>query len=156
MDITSSESEPEPFQDSGSEYLPSDEEQNRASVLDQPGTSGIKTNKGKKRLRTPSTWKRNVIKSKKARGEEHVNWKNKIIPPRVTGPDCQCKYKCFSKINDVQKQTILTQFCNIGEKHKQDIYLAGLISAETIKRRRAKTGQGSARSIAFHYKVSFF
>ncbi|KAI4463263.1 dna-directed rna polymerases i ii and iii subunit rpabc2 [Holotrichia oblita] len=71
----------------------------------------------------------------------------------MTGPDCKCKYRCFSKINDVQMQSVLKQFCNIGDKHKQDIYLAGLISAETIKRRRVKTGGGSARSIAFHYKI---
>lgn len=154
MDNTSSESQPEPFQDSSSEYHQSDEEHNPPRIpLDEPGTNGINNKKGKKRIRSTSTWRRNVIKRKKARGEEHVNWKNKIIPPRVTGPNCECKYKCFSKINDVQQHTILTQFCNIGDKHKQDIYLAGLISAETIKRRRVKTGQGTARSIAFHYKV---
>lgn len=43
----------------------------------------------KKRQRRPETYKRVFIKHSKVKGLEHTNWKGKLVPARVTGPNCK-------------------------------------------------------------------
>lgn len=51
----------------------------------------------KKRQRHPENYKRFVIKNAKVKGLEHKNWKGKLIPARVTGPDCRYVFSvCLS------------------------------------------------------------
>lgn len=79
-----SSSEEEPFQSSGSEYIPSDENSpwprgiNNSVLLDskrkikkivKKERQDILPKKGKKRSRCPEKWQRNIRKSKKAKGE---------------------------------------------------------------------------------------
>lgn len=45
--------------------------------------------RGKKRKRSPSKWKRNVKKIAKLKGEEHKDYKDRIIPALTTGPSCR-------------------------------------------------------------------
>lgn len=47
----------------------------------------------------------------------------------------------------------LTNFNNISNKEKQDIYISGLISLATIQRRRPKTGEGQQWAYSCHYKI---
>ena len=86
-----------------------------------PSSSPIKP---KKRLHDESNWKKNVTKSKKAKGEEHLSHNSKrIISARKTGPPCECKKQCFAKIDDDQKGQILTTLNALGDKSLQDAYL---------------------------------
>ena len=55
---------------------------------------------------------------------------------RKTGKNCNCKLKCFEKLNDTAKQDILTVFNNIANKVKQDIFLGGQIVIKKIARSR--------------------
>ena len=118
----SSETESEPFQDSGSDYVPSD--------LGQPSTSKssdkrpimtkkkrvrrslvgktTKEKRGKKRVRRESDWQRNMRKKLKACGEEHVNSVKKFVPKRTVGAPCTCRLKCFDKITEAQRMSIVT------------------------------------------------
>ncbi|CAG9839321.1 unnamed protein product [Diabrotica balteata] len=127
--IMSSESEIESdhFQDSGSEYAPSD--------LDQPSTSRrlkrteIKTKKrdrrrldrttltekrGRKRVRNESARQINVRKSLKACGEEYLNSVKKVVPKRTVGIRCTCRLKCFDKIDETKRLSILSSFNDLG------------------------------------------
>lgn len=66
----------------------------------------------------------------------------------MTGPECKCVWKYFSKI------TVLKMFNLIKEKEKQDTFLCGLIKVDPIVRRRPKSGiVGEARSCACKYKI---
>lgn len=102
------------------------------------------------------SWKRNVIKNQKAKGEEYMNWANKKMLKRAIGPNCgKCKMKCFTKITDMDKQNIFKQFYDIGNKSRQDIYLGGLITVLNIQRKRPTTGERRAKTSSFQYKVLF-
>lgn len=86
-------------------------------------------------------------------GEEHVPLRNKMINERVTGPDCQCKKKCFSNICDENKVSILTIFNTIGDKSKQDILLGGLICINPESCRKSRNGSGPNKSFSIKYEV---
>jgi len=51
--------------------------------------------KGKKRKLNLSKWERNMSKEKKAKGIGHISLRKKVVPPRLTGPDCLCRKKMF-------------------------------------------------------------
>ncbi|CAH1991595.1 unnamed protein product [Acanthoscelides obtectus] len=93
------------------------------------------------------------MKSKQARGEEYINSANKLIQKKTTGPNCHCRKRCFTKIDDTQRQNILEQFYSTGDKTKQDIYLGGLISVSNVKRKRPTTGEGREKSNTYQYKL---
>ena len=60
----------------------------------------VKKYKGKRKIRHPENWKRNVNKLKRAKGEEYVSTSNKNVKARVTGASCQCIHRCFDKFNE--------------------------------------------------------
>ncbi|CAH1111638.1 unnamed protein product [Psylliodes chrysocephalus] len=112
----------------------------------------LKFKKGKKRVKNPSFWKRNNIKRKKAKREEYINWAKQKVPKKTTGPNCNCKMKCFTKISDPKKQSILKQFYDIGDKNRQDTYLGGLITVLGVQRKRPTTGEGKEKTVFYQYK----
>lgn len=52
------------------------------------GTDNIEE-RGKKRKSTPSSWKRNIRKTARCKGEEYLTSKGNLIPARTTGPPCR-------------------------------------------------------------------
>lgn len=94
----------EPFQDSDSEYLPTrSPSPNASDLLDNLGAENQSPNsvygtaspqndeekqKPRKRIRQPSNWKRNIRMVKRAKGEQYINTKNKIVPAKKN------KHKC--------------------------------------------------------------
>lgn len=110
----------------------------------------------KKRAKDESTWKRNVAKKRRAEGKSYIGLENKnkcVKEERKTGNDCNCKFKCFQKIDDRSKHNILMIFNNIGNKEKQDIFIGGQISVKRVERQRPKTGEGSRRSCSCVYRI---
>lgn len=160
--MSNPDSESEPFQSSGSEYVPTE--------IDEPGTSrGRRKTKvrvrkhtqdienvkrGRKRPRCESKWARNVRKNLRASGEEYVNTVKKVMPKRVIGRDCACKRRCFLKVPQQIRESILETFNKLAERAKQDIYLSGLISSKQIARKRQRTSEGTQKSVSHTYKVS--
>ena len=62
-------------------------------------------------------------------GLQRRDQKGNIIPARATGPPCNCKEKCFEKVDDGLKFHILTSFNTMPDKAKQDQYLSGMVLA---------------------------
>lgn len=94
---------------------------------------------GKKRTRNPEDWKRNVAKKRHAEGKSYIgeHKKEKVLKQeRTTGPDCKCKYKCFSKFTDLTRLEILRIFNNIADKEKQDIYIGAQVHINPVMRKR--------------------
>lgn len=112
----------------------------------------ITVRKGKKKNKYINNWKRNKSKNANASGEEHYSLRGKHILQRITGPDCKCKKKCFIKVNDEEKQKIIGSFNQIGNKEKQDTYIAGLIKVNNVVRRRPKNNT-KPKSCGCIYKV---
>ena len=60
----------------------------------------------KKRERDESKWIRNIAKKGKAEEKSYIGIKNKnkcLKGERKAGKNCNCKFKCFTKINDNAK-----------------------------------------------------
>ena len=72
-------------------------------------------------------WKQNVRKNAIVHGLECMGTNGNIIPARTTGPPCECKERCFEKVDDKRKMHILTTFNNMPDKTTQDQYLSGLV-----------------------------
>ena len=131
-------------------------------IIEQLPGNGSSSNGGtpritRKRPRRPDTRQRNVKKAKRAKGEEYVSASGNVVPPRVTGPPCTCKRRCFSKFTDEQKEIIVESFNGLADKGLQDAYLHGLISARDVKRRRPRIRSEAMtrnRAVSFYYRVS--
>lgn len=104
----------------------------------------IQLRAGKKKTTNILKWKRN--------GVEHISLRGKHILSRETGPDCKCRNKCFIKVNDEEKNTILKTFNKIGNKEKQDTYIAGLIKIHKVVRHRP-LDHSKPKSCVCKYKV---
>lgn len=136
------------FSDGSSDYYePSD-----VSDSDSEGNNVVVK---KRKLRNENNWKRNKVKRKRAEGKAYNNSAGNVVQPRVTGKNCKCKYKCFEYITPNLRNTVLKKFNSIGVKHKQDIYLAGLIVSKEVVRRRPKVGRptGVARTCSNVYSI---
>ena len=84
-------------------------------------------------------WKSIVAKTKRAKGEEYVSpVTSKTVPARTTGPDCMCKRKCFEKVSETERASVLEAFYWLADKNLQDAHLFGLIQASPVKRRRPR------------------
>lgn len=79
--------------------------------------------------------------------------RDKIVPPRTTGPDCHCNKECFTNVSDDQKTNLLVTFNNIGDKNKQDTYLAGLIRVNPVIRQRKRDGSRSSKTCSVKYEI---
>lgn len=112
-EIFGSEAEEDPFQDSGSEYQPSGRNStatntNLIKILGDENQSPNNVTsvitpvqcKPGKRVRQPSKWKKNVRKEKRSRGEEYINVKGVLVPPKQidTARECNCQHKCHEKV----------------------------------------------------------
>lgn len=116
---------------------------------------GCSTFNGKKRAAKPSVWKRNIVKSKRAKGEGIVSLRGKIVQKRTTGVDCKCKSECFKQFTDEQKKLTIDIFNNISNKENQDTFLGGLIIINNVARHRPVNNSKQPRSLTCKYKNRF-
>ncbi|KAJ8868943.1 hypothetical protein PR048_030484 [Dryococelus australis] len=101
----------------------------------------------KRKSPNPAKRKRNENR-KLPKGQVHRNWKEQQVGPRANGADCKCKYECFKYIYEGKRKTILKRFNSIGDKHEQDVYLDGLITANPVQRRSTYTWDSAGPSEA--------
>lgn len=149
MEVTS-----EPYSGGSSdEYVPSDIQ--NSSTSSESEEVEVMQKKNRKSV-DKSKWARNQKKKMLATGQKHLNTSNKMIGPRVVGADCKCKFKCFEKVDEQERELVLQKFNEIGEKVMQDTYLVGLISTSEVTRRRPKSEQGRQRNVSHQYRVSYY
>lgn len=179
--LHSDSSDPEPFQDSGDEYVPTDsvedsdenpEEQfglgNKGlgkieqsvefteNSLGKPRRGRQKVNEGeatRKRKRNPSNWTRTVRKSLKTAGKEYTSVSgNKTIPAKKVKAACTCRKRCFEKITFKERQTLFTSFYKLSSS-AQNQFIANSIEEEEkhVQRLRRDDGKESRRNFTRHY-----
>ena len=113
--------------------------------------------KGRKRVRRPETWKKNVAKVKRAKGEEYISPSTgETVSARKTGPSCRCKrLGCFDYFSESEKTGLIEDFNKIGDKNLQDAHLFGLIDSKEVQRRRPRLSSNSKqRKASYTYHVS--
>lgn len=148
----------DPFQDSGSEYQPSERNSTASStyllhILDDENqspnniTSVITPaqSKPRKRVRQPNKWKKNVRKEKRSRGEEYINVKGVLVPPKQIDAtcECNCQLKCHEKILPSQRLNLFNSFYALGNYNLQSSYLFSLI--KVIPKKSCHTASAESR-----------
>lgn len=96
---------------------------------------------------------KNMSKQAKAkyaldRGLEHQNVKGKVIKARAMGAGCQnCRFKCYDKITDAQRQREFTGFWAMGDKDRQMDYVKDHIlrSDPAVHKSQEKQKQNSIK-----------
>lgn len=72
------------------------------------------------------------------------------------GEDCKCKrFHCFNEIKENERFALISKFNSLGDRNKQNAYLAGLISVKPIKKRRLRKPEEEAtlNNHSYQYKV---
>ena len=113
----------------------------------------------RKRLSKPETWKRNVAKAKRSKGEEYVSPSTgKTVPSRSMGEPCKCKRKCFERFTASERETVFKSLNKLANKELQDAHLFGLITANPVKRRRPRNAKSlkEPRKAQYTYSVSIW
>lgn len=149
--------EDDPYQDSGSEYLPTRSPspadvdlldilgaENQSPNVAHPTASPENTEeqcKPRKRLRQPSKWKKNIRKEKRAKGEEYVNTKGNTVPSKSINTDipCKCAQKCHDKINSEQQKELFNRFYAMENFDLQSSYIFSLVKVLPKKRSSIST-----------------
>lgn len=155
-DIDVLDTNDECFQDSGFEYLPydtdrssnTDEVDNNESTqevdnneiiqevdnneITQDTVSGANTGPTNlntcKRLINKNNWKKNVRKSKRARGDAYIGTTGKCVPAKTFKPYvCSCLKKCNNFINEVKQKKLHTQYYDLGNYDLQSAFIAELV-----------------------------
>lgn len=125
----------EPYQDSGSEYVPSDEDDPRMAVetnsaIDDGGKddTGKQQFKPKKRIRNMENWKRNLNKKKRCAGEQYTTQLGKVVPAKVFKHfECMCPNKCHLRIPAARQAELHKNYYSLESRDLQTSYLFGLI-----------------------------
>lgn len=68
----------------------------------------------KKRTRNPENWKKEKRKRAILSGQPYVNTKGELVGPRAIGPDCNCKNKCFTAVNDENRNAIFNGYYSLN------------------------------------------
>ena len=108
--------------------------------------------KGKKRIRNPETWIKNIRKKKRNSGQEYLNSKGNITQARKVGNDCKCRKKCFQMIDERTRQEIFDSFWAAADQEKQDAHLLALIEQIPVKRRRPRSNARGENYRQYTYK----
>lgn len=88
--------------------------------------------RARKRPRNPSNWKRNIIKTKRVKGEAYEKLDGTVVDARRTLSLCRCSRKCFSRVSLEEKDKIIVDFNNLPTKDIQDAHLFGLVSRSAV------------------------
>ena len=93
-------------------------------------------NKGLKKKAAPERWKKNIIKNRKAAGQSYVSYSGETVAEiKFRAAKKCCRKKCCDVVQDVDQKILFTNFYAIGDKVKQDTYLAAcMIPVKPVER----------------------
>lgn len=120
--------------------------------------------KRKRDVVNKDTYKRNIIRKARVKGEEYTNYKGDLVSAKSIPVElvCNCPRKCGLHIDNEIKIEIWNSFYLLQTKDEQDLYLQTLIEATGVKRRKKKNSDDTAscstqtpqaRSKTFVYNV---
>ena len=108
----------------------------------RPRNAGTPREKGpgRKQVRSPSTWLKNVAKKARAHGEAYTSVKTGIQRPAAkVGAPCKCKNKCFELLGEDKIAAVFKSYFAIGDNYvAKQVYLCGLVRNRDVKRCRQR------------------
>lgn len=115
-----------------------------------PGILDSTSQQGKKRLVRKKSWKRNIQKASRTKGEPYINVAGIPKPGKHIGSNCRCNLKCFDEIGQESCEKIFRDFCAMASKDLQDAYLYGNIFKLGVQRARPRSGDGNKKKCNIH------
>lgn len=116
----------------------------------------VTNKKTRKRIRTPSKWKRNVRKEKRQHGDEYINTKGIVKPKKSVMPkSCHsnyCYFSCEKKILPAEREEINKQFWTLDDNSKAHFYSKHV--QRVIAKRKRTENENSKKTYSYEY--SFF
>jgi len=99
---------------------------------------------GKKRLKKPETWKKNVSKVKKIKGEAHLSRNGTFIPAKLVEKiDCSsCMFNCNDNYSEDLRNQLFNMFYSLGSNESQKQFVCQNVTEETTKQSDKKTEDG--------------
>lgn len=94
--------------------------------------------KGKKRIRNPQKWKKNISRELKNSGKEYISRTGKKIEGKVIRPPCNCRLQCRNKFTEDQRKQIFESYWNLASIQRQRDFLCSCIEPLNISCRRIK------------------
>lgn len=118
------------------DYVPSSSEQSDVEV---PALT--ETEKTRKRVRKPETWKRNISKKRRNSGQGYVGRKGEVHHAKsVKVYEHTCRYKCSENFSEDTRNRIFTDFWDLGRKPNgwdlQNAFIASSITKNPPKLHR--------------------
>ena len=143
----------EPYQSSGSEYLPSESslyEFNSNERKKLPTQDNISKNKGRKkrgRKRKNGDQSREDRKKFCNTNQRYVTVKNRVVEPKAFNPDfrCECLKKCTEKVDMKAREKLFQQFWGMGSFEGRCVLLNTCVK-EIGKKRTYTKKKNSRRS----------
>ena len=120
----------------------------------------------RKRKRDENSWKQNISKMKRARGEKYIGkslnresglWEEIEKPPRKRGPICRrefckkCKKRCCDEFNDEDCEVIFSSYWSSGGGKIQKTFIQSLVDKEET--RITVVSSESRRSSTYVYRL---
>ena len=114
---------------------PTDEEISSLSVNSTEISGEILSTRSRKRKKNDETWKRNVRKKLKNKGETYFSTKNKVIAAKNTPRPCdcsKCKKKCTEKFNEDERKMINSIYWKTGSYERQREFICKHVTIKHV------------------------
>lgn len=115
------------------------------------------TQKKSKRSKNPNCHKRQVMKSKREKGEEYENYKGKIIAAKkFEKVVCKCRMACHFTVPEIEQNRIFDEYWNLNSwAQKTTFILNNISSSECKKRRKPEQRKNIQFKKSFHREYFF-
>uniref|UniRef100_A0A2A4JVA0 Uncharacterized protein n=1 Tax=Heliothis virescens TaxID=7102 RepID=A0A2A4JVA0_HELVI len=111
----------------------------------------------KRKIRDPNTWKINVEKRKRLKGEQYLTKKGKVIQARPLKP-AKClllpKHKCISLVPEDERLKIYTKFRNLSSLQEQRYFVVNHVTKSKKKRETIQTPSRSEFTLSYSLTVA--
>ena len=108
-------------------------------------------NRGRKRIRQPAKWKKNIRKRRRACGLEYISTSGKTVPKKhLKLFGCRFPLKCCTKLNAEQQQIVHDTFYDTSDWSVQTAFIASQTKVSSVAHRYTKSTH-SRRNYSKHF-----
>jgi hypothetical protein len=111
----------------------------------------------RKRKATPENWKKNVRKTLKLTGKEHLSAKGRTVSEKRVKPcDCsKCRHKCNDQISEDIRQNMFDSFWSLGSYERQKDFICARVQENKTRTYLDESDQPKDKRRKVHRVYSF-
>ncbi|KAL3995807.1 RISC-loading complex subunit TARBP2 [Sarotherodon galilaeus] len=142
-------------EDEGEEEEGGEVEAEEEEASPTPSTSAVRHKRP-----LPHTWKKNVIKEKRLKGENYKNTMGQERPPKAMGPPCTSQH-CFKSttrscelLTEVERRGIFNNFWSMPSWETRKVYIQTVVENVPIKQKKGGVDSRRTTSLLYHLQLS--